>query len=204
MTHLTERQRVQFGPRDQKVKGSPEWCLQTVEYLKNLWKKKEHEAQLVAEVIDEIKAVRVWEIVPPEAPYGSLEALLKAELGSGTAVVQDEVSRLLEVDRLDQMNPSRQGERTDLVNIVNEVQRPQGNSTAQALRRLRKDRKDLHARVLAGELTPHAAMIEAGFRKKWVQLPPDVPGAVQALRRHFDESQIKEIVRKLQWEKEPC
>ena len=34
------------------------------------------------------------------------------------------------------------------------------------LRRLRKDRPDIHARVLAGELSPHAGMIEAGFRKK--------------------------------------
>jgi hypothetical protein len=44
--------------------------------------------------------------------------------------------------------------------------RPAGNSQAAALRRLRKYRLDIHARVLAGELTPHAGMIEAGFRKR--------------------------------------
>jgi hypothetical protein len=43
--------------------------------------------------------------------------------------------------------------------------RPSGNSRAAFLRRLRKDRPDIHARVLAGELSPHASMIEAGFRK---------------------------------------
>ena len=43
---------------------------------------------------------------------------------------------------------------------------PVGNSRAYALRRLRKDRPDIHARVLAGELTPHAGMTEAGLRKK--------------------------------------
>jgi hypothetical protein len=37
---------------------------------------------------------------------------------------------------------------------------------ASALARLRRDRPDIHARVLAGELSPHAGMIEAGFRKK--------------------------------------
>ena len=42
---------------------------------------------------------------------------------------------------------------------------PSGNSRAAFLRRLRKDRPDIHARVLAGELSPHAGMIEAGFRK---------------------------------------
>jgi hypothetical protein len=47
--------------------------------------------------------------------------------------------------------------------------RPSGISRAAALRRLRKDRPDIHARVLAGELSPHAGMIEAGFRKRTVR-----------------------------------
>ena len=55
------------------------------------------------------------------------------------------------------------GERADERNVHI---RPSGNSRAAFLRRLRKDRPDLHARVLAGELSPHAGMIEAGFRKK--------------------------------------
>ena len=49
---------------------------------------------------------------------------------------------------------------------VHSSDRPSGNSRAAALRRLRKDRPDIHARVLAGELSPHAGMIEAGFRKR--------------------------------------
>lgn len=43
---------------------------------------------------------------------------------------------------------------------------PTGTSRDAAIRRLRKDRPDLHQKVLAKELSPHAAMIEAGFRKK--------------------------------------
>ena len=54
-------------------------------------------------------------------------------------------------------------------NDVNEVGRPWGNRAAYALRRLRRDRPDIHARVLAGELSPHAGMVEAGFRKKTVR-----------------------------------
>jgi hypothetical protein len=41
-------------------------------------------------------------------------------------------------------------------------ERPAGNSVAAALRRLHKDRPDIHARVLAGEITAHAGMVEAG------------------------------------------
>jgi hypothetical protein len=43
---------------------------------------------------------------------------------------------------------------------------PDGTSVASALRRLRKDAPALHARVLAGEISPHAAMVQAGFRKR--------------------------------------
>jgi hypothetical protein len=43
---------------------------------------------------------------------------------------------------------------------------PSGNSVKAALRRLRKDRPDIHARVLAGEISANAGMVEAGFRKK--------------------------------------
>jgi hypothetical protein len=44
--------------------------------------------------------------------------------------------------------------------------RPTGTSRAYALRRLREQRPDIHARVLAGEISPHAGMVEAGFRKR--------------------------------------
>ena len=42
----------------------------------------------------------------------------------------------------------------------------QGTSRTYALRRLAKDRPDLHAQCLAGDLTAHAAMVQAGFRHR--------------------------------------
>ena len=44
--------------------------------------------------------------------------------------------------------------------------RPSGNSVAAFLRRLRTARPDLHARVLAGEISAYAGMIEAGWRTR--------------------------------------
>ena len=43
--------------------------------------------------------------------------------------------------------------------------RPSGNSLAAALRRLERHRPDILDRVLAGELSAHAGMVEAGYRK---------------------------------------
>jgi hypothetical protein len=58
------------------------------------------------------------------------------------------------LDLLDKAVTSRQGQRTDLVNNVNDVEpeaRPMGNSAACALRALRAHRReDLHKRVLLG------------------------------------------------------
>jgi hypothetical protein len=42
-----------------------------------------------------------------------------------------------------------------VVNNVNDTTRPQGNTRQHALRKLRKDRPDLHAQVLAKKLSPH-------------------------------------------------
>ena len=68
------------------------------------------------------------------------------------------------VDLLDQALQRAVGsnQHTEPVDNVHTQERPSGNEASRALRRLRKDRPDLHARVLAGELSPHAAMREAG------------------------------------------
>jgi hypothetical protein len=89
----------------------------------------------------------------------------------------------------------RPGTRSDLVDNINKVRRPDGTSAAKALRRLRKDRPDLHAAVLAGEKTPHGAMIEAGFRPKTVSLPLDVERAARLIRKHFDENDRQQLAK---------
>ena len=45
-----------------------------------------------------------------------------------------------------------------------------GTSRTYTIRRLKRDRPDLVERVAAGELSPNAAAIEAGFRKRTIQL----------------------------------
>ena len=74
------------------------------------------------------------------------------------------------------------------VNIINGSTRPQGTTAAAAIRRLRKDRPDLHAKVIAGELSAHAAAIEAGFRKRTVTLPADPPSLADTIIRRYPEA----------------
>jgi hypothetical protein len=129
--------------------------------------------------------------------FDSFEAFCRTQplegLGCDVAlikrIVADDARAL---DMLDKALGSHQGERADIVDNVNEV-RPVGNSAAQALRRLRRDRPDLHGRVLDGELSPHAAAVEAGFRRRTFTCPADVAGATKALLRHFSADEIKTI-----------
>ncbi|MGH3573737.1 MAG: hypothetical protein ACRDUW_18255 [Pseudonocardiaceae bacterium] len=68
--------------------------------------------------------------------------------------------------------------RTDLVSNPHKVGRPATGTKAQALRRLRKDAPELHAQVLAGNLTAHAAMIQAGYRHRTVTIRVDDPQSI--------------------------
>lgn len=86
----------------------------------------------------------------------------------------------------------------DNIQLESDVVAPSGTSREAGLRRLRKDRPDLHADVLAGRLSTHAAMVEAGFRKRKISIPVASPGdTARALRRNLEPGQIKELVELL-------
>lgn len=81
----------------------------------------------------------------------------------------------------------------DLYN-VQDLSAPTGNSKQAALRKLRKNRPDLHAMVVNEELSPHAAMVEAGFRPRTASVRTDDPANVAAfLAKHFDAETINAI-----------
>lgn len=75
-----------------------------------------------------------------------------------------------------------------------------GNARLSALRKLRSDRPDLHAQVLAGDLSAHAAMVAAGFRRPQITVPiNDMDMLASRLRRHLDEDQQAELRRAFGW-----
>jgi len=78
------------------------------------------------------------------------------------------------LDLLDRASQNQAGRPKETLDNVQGF--PSGNRSDTALRRLRKDRPDLHAAVLDGALSPHAAMVRAGFR------PPGITPAPYASR----------------------
>lgn len=106
-------------------------------------------------------------------------------------VCRDEPRALDAIDAATQRPAHIHASDVAIVNV-----RPTGNASAAALRRLRKDRTDLHAEVLAGNLSAHAAMVQAGFRPKTATIRLDRPDAIaRTLRRHLNADEIHELIQ---------
>ena len=95
---------------------------------------------------------------------------------------------------LDKAITGQHGGDRSKVNNINHDKATKGTSNTYALRKLRKDRPDLHAKVIAGELTPNSAMVEAGFRQKQITIVLDAVRAANAINRHFNDEQRKQVV----------
>jgi hypothetical protein len=77
-----------------------------------------------------------------------------------------EALRARQDDIADRLNEYGPGQPDDIAGAAKRrPRRPQGNSRACILRRLRRDYPQLHQLVLDGVLSPHRAAIAAGFRK---------------------------------------
>lgn len=61
------------------------------------------------------------------------------------------------------------------------------------------DVADIHKRVIAGEISPHAGMVEAGFRKRKVAVNmDDVESAARTIMRYMDQDSITHLIDLLQ------
>lgn len=84
------------------------------------------------------------------------------------------------------------------VDNINAEPRPTGTSKDYALRKLRKDAPELHAEVLAGNLSAHAAMVKAGFRRKTRTIRlDDADSAAKTIRKHMPLEARQRLARLL-------
>ncbi len=74
-----------------KEPGSPEWCYQSLYILKTYYNSLERFWQEFSTVKQELEQQRAWEKIPPGKPYGSLEAMLEAELGAALPEIERKV-----------------------------------------------------------------------------------------------------------------
>jgi len=107
------------------------------------------------------------------------------------ALCVDDADAVNAIDAATQRNSGRP-------KIDNNVQdkAPVGNANRAALRRLRKDRPDLHAEVLAERISAHGAMVQAGFRPRTIPVPITRPDAIAAaLKRNMSAEDFTMLVK---------
>lgn len=158
-------------------------------------------------LLKKVIATRAWErrtVHGKVIELGSLRELITAKPVSGwgedpskvEAVIRDDPEALAAFREA----MKHQGERTDLGNNVPEVDRqPRGNSRAFSISRVQRECDAATvAAVMAGEMSPNAALVKAGVREnRQVYIPRDPVAAVQKLRSQFGDDFLEGMRRAL-------
>jgi hypothetical protein len=145
------------------------------------------------------------------ARFARFEEFVVAAPYAGLGITMEMLKNLCRGDMellatVDAATQRRRGERVGLSSNLDNIQisNPNGTSSQRAMRQLRQraDAGDeqiaaLYAAVLAGEMSPHAAVVEAGLRTRTATVPVDPVGVARWAKRTFTAEQIAELLEAL-------
>jgi hypothetical protein len=181
---LEPRERARIGPRQLKDPASVDYAWQTIALMKTRYQCQQLSIRDWEKVLEEARQYRIFERVPPEAPYGSLDALLRTEIGCTEAESRVNVRQRVQGaaenttgEVLPRGNPTganqhkQPEENRKLRNSsrATQAERAKANGvskrTQEKLDALARQRPDLLKKVQAGEMSTHAAAVQAGIEK---------------------------------------
>jgi hypothetical protein len=186
--------------------GHPDRDIQTVEYLRIKWDSHEMSVRHWENMIKELVEEKVWERYPPDKPYGTINTLLKKEIGYDLPESMKEVDRRA-ADYLAQVatpankpcapvgnKNNRHCEKDDSYKPDNNKGCKYGTDPEYLTSVIARDRPDILERMKQGEFkSVRAAAIEAGITKPkqtWTA-PTDIPKLVRAICKRYNEDQIR-------------
>jgi hypothetical protein len=186
---ITERDAALTSPIDLKKPGSVEWCWQIIYALKSVWDRKVTNEARWLERLKLLEEYDVWKKVPPENPYGSLDALLKAEIGVGAS----ESKRIVKLRATPGAPEGNQN--AAKVKIKNNAAVGRivcgSNSTQYLTARLERDHPAIHKRLQRGEYkSVRAAAKEAGLVRDEIRMPRDPQAAAHKIFHTFNEEEM--------------
>ena len=165
--------------------GTLSWCYQTVGMLELYWQGKILSERDWLKVLGELKEYEVWNKIPPDKPYGSLDALLRAEVGVDEDVISKTVARTPQEAREMPLQehgngPGRGNKRVDNIKSFNES----GTSKSYLLRRMARDFPEALDKLEAGEYkSARQAAIACGI----VKVKPPLDVALTAYNKLSDD-----------------
>lgn len=170
------------GPRSLKDPSSPEYAWQTIHYLRTLYQSRESSDKKFEEILEQAKAARIWERIPEENPYGSLDAMLVAEIGDTEAVAVEKV-------KLGQHGGDHKSNGNQAT--VGRL-KIYGKNPEYLRARLERSHKEIAARLDAGEFkSTYQAALEAGIVRK--------PTSLEILKRAWKKATQAEQTEFLAW-----
>jgi hypothetical protein len=145
------------------ARGSPEWCYSTIDRAKSVYQRYETGLEYWEKIIAEIEEAHVYDRVPVGRPYGSLDALLKAELGVSYRESCVAVAARAQTAVAIGANGVKVNDITCAVGTPAPISR--GSNNADYLTaRIARDRPDILERMKAGEFrSVRAAALEPGI-----------------------------------------
>ena len=165
-------------PLELKDPRSPAWCWQTVSLLQNLWRSIDDSAARYAEVWATAEKYRIWEKIPYEAPYGSVEVMVQ-KLKVGDAAEARAKTALLAI----QGKPSRRRTVNDYMSA-----------------RIQRDHPEVAQRMQRGEFKSVAeAARAAGIynRPKTITASPDMGRLANSLLEVYGVNGCQDLIMAL-------
>jgi len=190
---MNQRERASIGPLALKQVGTVEHAYQMLEVLKMMFQSKETSVRRWQETLDMVEEHRVYDLVPPEQPYGSIDTLLAAEIGAGKAESVQVVKGYADAAKA---LAEHGGDRKTLQHQGNNITLMlRGTSADYLTARIARDRPDILERMKTGEFSSvRQAGIEAGFIKKTVQLHTTPEAFARAAEKHLTRDQIEHLI----------
>jgi len=196
---MTPRERAHIGPRTLKDVNSEEYAWQTTAYLKTLYGFKEASLDRWIAALEEAEQHRIYDLIPPEKPYGSMDALLVAEIGetakTSTAVVMTRAQQPATLFDVGRPTVEEQTNKGDDITFISD----RGTAADYLTARIARDHPDILSRMKAGEYkSVRAAATAAGLVKQRVSIPLDPDRAASILVRRFkQEGRLDELLTAL-------
>jgi len=181
--------------------GSEAYCLAKLVRLRIQWARHRDVDEQFIETLEDVKRIRAWERIPPEQPYGSLDAMIKAELGVPAATIERSVAvftRDRAMNPLELAAPGKIGNGRSRDYHIISTPHQQGTSADYLTARIARDRPDILERMKAGEYpSVRRAAMDAGIVKPTVTHGVSADAFARAARKHLTYDQIEQLVEQL-------
>lgn len=196
MSTMTEREQALVGNRVNKTPGSASWSWQTIEALQFMWENLEICYDSYVQLWREVEEQAVWDKVPPDNPYGSKEAMLKALAVGDEDSASAKVAGMAAATR--PLNANGGDRKKDHLVLAQGDSVTYGTGSATYLTaRIARDHPEIHRRMMNGEFKTVAdAARAAGIHRKrtrTVGLLDDTAKVAANIRKHYTPEQVKAL-----------